>query len=231
MSGSTVLKIVAALLVLGGVLFGLERAGVNLACTLATIESVKTAGPSGLAVFLGAYAVGTWAMLPASWLQGAAGFVYGAGPGIALAWVASTGFGLLAFEATRGRLRGPFSRFLARRGKRGLDALQRTVEERGLVAVLLLRISPLAPYNVVSYVLGLSGVDRRTYLIGSGLGGLVPVLVYALLGSAVSDLASLTDAGKASPVASFIVIGTTLIASVGVAWLVKRALAEPQEAT
>ena len=92
--------------------------------------------------------------------------------------------------------------------------------------VLLLRISPLAPYNVVSYLLGLSGMDRRTYLIGSGIGGLVPVLVYAILGSAVSDLASLTDAGKGSPVATGVVICTTLIASMGVAWLAKRALAE-----
>lgn len=222
------LKVLAAVVVLGGLLFGLERAGVTLACTLTTIESVRDSGPQGLALFLGAYALATWAMLPASWLQGAAGFLYGAGPGIALAWVASTGFGLLAFEATRGRLRGPFSRFLERRGKRGLDALQRTVEERGLIAVLLLRISPLAPYNVVSYVLGVSGLDRRTYLLGTAIGGLVPVLVYALLGSAVSDLASLTDAGKGSPVASAVVIGTTLVASLGVAWLVKRALAAPE---
>ena len=226
MNSRTALKLVAALLLVVGALYALERTGVNLTCTLAKIESVRDAGPVGLAVFVGTYAVATWAMLPASWLQGAAGFLYGAGPGIALAWLASTGFGLLAFEATRGRLRGPFTRFLRRRGGRGLDALQRTVEERGLVAVLLLRISPLAPYNVVSYLLGLSGMDRTTYLIGSGLGGLVPVLVYAILGSAVSDLASLTDAGKGSPVASAVVIGTTLVASLGVAWLARRALAE-----
>ncbi len=226
MSGRTALKQLLTALVIGGVLFVLERTGVNLTCTLAKIESVREAGPGGLALFVGTYAVATWAMLPASWFQGAAGFLYGAGPGIALAWLASTGFGLLAFEATRGRLRGPFTRFLERRGSRGLEALQPTVDERGLMAVLLLRISPLAPYNVVSYLLGLSGMDRRTYLIGSAIGGLVPVLVYAILGSAVSDLASLTDAGKGSPVATGVVICTTLIASMGVAWLAKRALAE-----
>ncbi len=226
MTSRTLLALLAAGLVLGGALYALERTGINLACAVASIESVRGAGPTGLALFLGTYALATWAMLPASWLQGAAGFLYGAGPGIALAWVASTLFGLLAFEASRGRLRGPFSRFLSRRGGRGLEALQRTVEERGLAAVLLLRISPLAPYNVVSYLLGLSGMDRRTYLIGSSLGGLVPVLVYAILGSAVSDLASLTDAGKGSPTATVIVIGTTLLASGGVAWLARRALAE-----
>ena len=226
MNSRTVLTILAGAVDVGAGLFALERAGLTLTCTLAAIESVRDAGPKGLGLFLGAYALATFAMLPASWLQGAAGFLYGAGPGIGLAWLASTLFGLMAFEASRGRLRGPFSGFLARRGGRSLEALQRTVAQRGLVAVLLLRISPLAPYNVVSYLLGLSDLDRKTYLIGSALGGLVPVLVYAVLGSAVSDLASLTDAGKGSPLATGVVIASTLVASVGVGWLVKRALAE-----
>jgi len=213
------------------VYFLIRETGLDAACALAQVERVRDAGPSGVPVFLGAYALGTFAMLPASWLQGASGFVYGALPGIGLAWLASTAFGALCFELTRTRLRAPVARWMERRGGGRFAAIDRMIERRGLVAVVLLRLSPLSPYNVINYLLGLTAVDRRTYLLGSALGGLVPVVVYGLLGSAVSDLAAMNGAGRANPAATAAVVGTTLVASIGLGLFVRRALADASAVT
>ncbi len=221
--------VVLAVLVVGGLVA--REAGISWRDGLNRIEDLRLMGLSGLPIYLLVYAVFTWTMGPASWLHGSASFLYGALPGMALAYSASLLFGFGSYEAARGRLREPLRRWLERRmGAQRLAALDHVVDERGVVAVILLRLSPLAPYNVVNFVLGLTSVDRRTYLIGTGIGQLSPVLVYGTLGSQVSDLARLTETGRASPAATAAVVGTTLLASVGIAWFAKRALEEVQAA-
>jgi phospholipase D1/2 len=219
------LPLVAALVGLGLLGLVLREAGLSWRDGLGQIERLRDAGPAGLPIYLGIYAVMTWVMGPASWLHGSAGFLYGALPGIAVAWVASMTFGFASYEAARGRLRDPLRRWLvARFGEARLAALDHAVDERGVVAVVLLRLSPLAPFNVVNFMLGLTSVDRRTYLIGTGIGSLSPIGVYATLGAQVSDLATLTETGRASPGATAAVVGTTAVASIGIAWFARRAL-------
>lgn len=223
--------IALAVLVVGGLI--LREAGIGWRDGLGQIERLRDAGWAGLPIYLAIYAFMTWIMGPASWLHGSAGFLYGILPGMAIAWTASMAFGFVSFEGARGRLREPLRRWLeSRMGKARLDALDHVVDEKGVFAVILLRLSPLAPFNVVNAVLGLTSVDRRTYLVGTGIGALSPVTVYGLLGASVSDLANLTEAGRSSPAATAAMICTTLVASVGLAWFAKRALeaveAEPE---
>jgi uncharacterized membrane protein YdjX (TVP38/TMEM64 family) len=219
------LPIVAALAVLLGVTLVLREAGVSWRDGLSQIERLRDAGLSGLPIYLGIYALFTWMMGPGSWLHGSATFLYGALPGMALAWTASLLFGFASYEAARGRLRGPLRRWLERKmGEDRLAALDHAVEQRGVAAVILLRLSPLAPYNVVNFVLGLTSVDRRTYLLGTAIGQLSPVIVYGTLGAQVSDLTKLTETGRSSPAATAVVVLTTLVASGGIAWFAKRAL-------
>ena len=214
-----------ALLLLVGIGLVLREAGVSWRDGLGQIERLRDAGLAGLPVYLLIYAGLTWTMGPASWLHGSAGFLYGALPGMALAWTASMVFGFGSYEAARGRLREPLRRWLQRRlGRARLAALDHAVDERGLFAVVLLRLSPLAPFNVVNFLLGLTSVDRRTYLIGTGIGSLSPIIVYGTLGAQVSDLTQLTETGRASPAATAAVVATTLVASAGIAWFAKRAL-------
>lgn len=215
--------IALALLAVGGLV--LREAGVSWRDGLSQVERLRDAGIAGLPIYLAVYAGLTWTMGPASWLHGSATFLYGALPGMALAWSASMLFGFGSYEAARGRLREPLRRWLQRRmGQARLAALDHAVDARGVTAVVLLRLSPLAPFNVVNFLLGLTSVDRRTYLLGTGIGSLSPVLVYGTLGAQVSDLTKLTETGRASPWATAAVVGTTIIASAGIAWFAKRAL-------
>ena len=57
-----------------------------------------------------------------------------------------------------------------------LTALSSRLRRRGLVAVLLVRVLPVAPYSVVNIVAGASRIRWRDFLLGTAL-GLMPGLV------------------------------------------------------
>lgn len=185
------------------------------------VSSLRSMGWWGLAVFLVLYAAGTWLMVPASWLQGAAGFLYGPVVGIGLAWAASTGFGAVSFLLARGRLRETITPWI---GGGRLSALDEAFAERGTSVVALLRLSPISPYNPLCYALGLTSVRPGAYLVGSAVGALVPTAVWGLVGASLGDLSAMADAGAAAPWSRFAVIALTLVASVGIARFVKGAL-------
>ena len=190
---------------------------------LGAVAGLRGGGPAAAVEFAAAYALGSLLMLPASWFQGASGFLYGPIVGVATSWVLSTSSGVVAFELARGGLRERVTARLAAGGR--LAAIDRAIGRRGLVAVILLRLSPFAPYNIVSYGLGTTSVPRQTFILGTMIGSLFPSAVWTLVGSSIADLAALGQAGFGG--ARWAVLGVTLGASAGVALFVRRALSEP----
>jgi len=57
-----------------------------------------------------------------------------------------------------------------------LNAISRKLGERGLLAVVLVRIVPVAPYSVVNVVAGASHIGLRDFLLGTFIGLLPGVL-------------------------------------------------------
>lgn len=194
---------------------------------MAAMTRLGEAGPAGDAAFAALYAAGSWLMLPASWLQGASGFLYGPLIGVAVSWALSTLFAAVSYELARGWLRGLVAPRLEQTGY--LGALNRALARRGLVAVILLRLSPFAPYNVISYALGATAVPRSTFWVGTALGSIVPATAWTLVGASVADLAALTSGQASFGGARWAVIAATLVATVGIALFVRRALAEDAE--
>lgn len=190
---------------------------------LSAIEWVRGAGPAGLVVFLGLYAATTWLMVPASWMQMVAGFLFGPVTGFLVALACSTGFGAVSFRLARGALRDRIQRRLAR--GRWLATLDGAVTEGGAPMVALLRVSPISPYNIVNYALGLTGVRFRDYLVGTLAGSLLPLVLYAQLGASASDLAAVV-AGEATGPAwvQWLGLALTALATVGVTAKVRAAL-------
>lgn len=223
MNRTTALRALAVLAGLSVLVWAVVSSGVTPVQALTAIESLREMGPKGFVVFVGVYALLTWLMVPASWQQGAAGFLYGPIGGFLFAWVGSTFFGWVSFVLARGRLRALFAHRLQGR----VSTLDRALTRSGWKLVALLRVPPVSPYNVINYALGLTGVSHRDYLVGSALGALVPVLVYTQVGASLSELASLLEGESQGPAgAQFVVLGVTLVAAVGVTRIVRRELAE-----
>jgi uncharacterized membrane protein YdjX (TVP38/TMEM64 family) len=87
------------------------------------------------------------------------------------------------------------SRFLGRdavekllKGK--LQSFEDGVEKRGFQLILLLRLIPIIPFNVISYGAGLTKIKYTDYLLATMIGIIPGVIVFTNLGDKALDLGS-----------------------------------------
>nr|WP_295660323.1 VTT domain-containing protein [Polymorphobacter sp.] len=106
-------------------------------------------------------------VVPASLLAMAAGAVYGLWLGFLLSAIGIVVGGWIAFELARSLLRPWLTRLLAARAAGRVAALDAAIARDGWRIVCLLRISPIMPFALTSYALGLTKISRRDYLLGT----------------------------------------------------------------
>src|SRR5690606_12700719 len=199
---------------------------------LELVSYVQSAGALGVALFAVAYIFVTVLLLPGSLLTLGAGFAYGPLWGVLLASPVSVAAATLAFVLGRSFAREWVARRVARQPR--FDAIDRAVGENGFKIVLLLRLSPFFPFNLLNYALGLTRVKLRTYVLASFLGMLPGTFLFVYLGSLVtraSELAS-GDRPEAGVWGQFLYWGglvATLLVVVSVTRIARRALREALE--
>lgn len=140
-------------------------------------------------VFIGAYIAATVLMVPGSILTVAAGYVFGVLYGTALVSISSILGATLAFIIGRALGRGWVRNRIGSDAR--LAAIDKATEQRGFFVMLLLRLSPIFPFNVMNYLMSLTGMRLSHYFFGSWIGMLPGTLLYVYIGSAASDLTSL----------------------------------------
>jgi uncharacterized membrane protein YdjX (TVP38/TMEM64 family) len=181
--------VVAVLVAL--VLFGLETA-VRLPAYAAWVQSLGAWGP---AAFIAGYGIGAVVFVPAALLTFTAGALWGFRLGIVYVMLGATLGATLAFLTARFAVRRFVEAYVARHPK--LAAIDRAAESEGVRLVFLLRLSPLVPFSLLNYVLGISRVRFRDYMLG--LCGMVPAAsMYVYAGKVAGDLASVAS-GAAPP--------------------------------
>jgi uncharacterized membrane protein YdjX (TVP38/TMEM64 family) len=194
--------------------------------TTALAERIRGAGLKGVLVFVGVYVAAEVALVPGSLLTMAAGFAYGPIGGLLVASPASVLAATTAFLLGRTILRGWIRRKIARSPK--ARALDRAVERNSFKLILLLRLSPVIPFNVLNYALGLSDARLGRYVAASFIGMLPGTWLYVYLGSLATTAAALGDAsrggGRARLVLTIVGLATTIVAVVFVTRAARRAL-------
>jgi uncharacterized membrane protein YdjX (TVP38/TMEM64 family) len=179
----------------------------------------RDAGPGGVAAFALAYAVGSLLALPVWPLTVAAGVAYGAWWGFALALPAGAAGASAAFLAGRTLLRGAVARRLA--GDPRLAALDEAVGRQGPFLVVLLRLSPLFPYNVVNYALSATRVGLVAFA-GASFVGMAPItFAWAWAGATFGGLEGATGRPAAGPAERSLQLAG-LVATVAVVLLLAR---------
>lgn len=135
-------------------------------------------------LFVLAYAVAEVLLLPAAPATVLAGSVYGLALGSVLVVLGASLGAMAVFTLSRRWLRPQASRWLER--SRHLEALRRVVSQEGLRVLLLARLSPVLPFNLLNVAYGLSDIPPLTFILG--LIGIIPgTVLYVGLGSAVAD--------------------------------------------
>lgn len=128
-------------------------------------------------------------LVPGSLITLGTGFVLGPGWGIVVVSLGSTLGATVAFLVGR-RLGREWVRERVDR-REVLEGVDRGIAEEGLKVVLLLRLSPIVPYNALNYALALTGVSLRDFVLGSWLGMLPGTVLYVGLGAGARSIAAL----------------------------------------
>jgi uncharacterized membrane protein YdjX (TVP38/TMEM64 family) len=194
--------------------------------TIALAERIRGAGLTGALIFVAIYVVAEVVLVPGSLLTMAAGFAYGPVGGLLVASPASVLAATTAFVLGRTALRGWVQKRIA--GSPKTRALDRAIGRNSFKLILLLRLSPVIPFNLLNYVLGLSDAQLGRYVVASFIGMLPGTWLYVYLGSLATTAAGLTDvsqhAGRARLILTIIGLIATVIAVFFVTKAARRAL-------
>ena len=220
---SPLLKKILAVIAALGVLAVLIAVLPLQAWLLHVVEWARGAGLAGAVAYGAVYVLATVLALPGSILTLGAGFVWGVVLGTLLVSPASIIGATCAFVLGRTLLRRRIEGRV--RASPRVAAIDEAVARNGFKVVLLLRLSPILPFNVLNYGLGLTRVRLRDYVLGSALGMLPATILYVWIGSLVTTAAELgarsaSGNGRGAKLALF---GLGLVATAVAVALIARA--------
>ena len=158
------------------------------------LEYIRGLGFFGVVLFIGLYITATVAFVPGSILTLGAGFVFGLGPGTAYVSIGSTIGATAAFLLGRSLFRDWITAKTEKNPR--FASLDKAVAREGWKIVLLTRLSPVFPFNVLNYAYGLTRIKTLPYLLTSWIGMLPGTLLYVYIGSLAGDMAAVAAAPR-----------------------------------
>ena len=176
--------------------------------------------PIAVAAMLAAFVIGGLMLVPVTLLISVSVLVFGPIEGGVYALV-----GALASAATTYALGRVLGRELVRRlAGPGLNALSKRLARKGLIAMTLVRLLPLAPFSIVNAVAGASHIGWRDFLAGTVFGMAPGIAVIAtFIDRAV---AGVNDPGP-DTVSVLIIVGVLALAAI---WSLQKRVARPATA-
>ena len=126
---------------------------------------VREAGAWAPALYLGVCLLAGVLMIPGSATKLAAGALFGLAEGMVWGFAGAVLGSVAAFAVARLGGRSWLRERIERQPR--LRAFDRSVGDDGRRIALLVRLSPLIPFNVLNYALGFSRVRTRDYLLAS----------------------------------------------------------------
>jgi uncharacterized membrane protein YdjX (TVP38/TMEM64 family) len=181
---------------------------------------VDSLGPLGPAVFIAGYAAATVAFIPGSILTLGAGAIFGLARGTLFVFIGAFVGSALAFVVARYVARSSIEGRIEKNAR--FAAIDSAIADEGLKIVFLLRLSPLFPYNLLNYGLGLTRVRFRDYLVAS-IGMLPGTFLYVYYGKAIGSLAAVAGGAEIDRgVGYWVVFVLGLVATIVVTTIVTR---------
>ncbi|KAM3093961.1 TVP38/TMEM64 family protein [Phormidesmis sp. 146-35] len=186
-----------------------------------TLIWIQNLGTVGAVVFIGLYILATVLLIPGSILTLGAGVVFGVALGTIYVFIGATIGATLAFLIGRYLARGWVAKRIASHDK--FSAIDAAIAREGLKIVLLTRLSPVFPFVLLNYALGITQVSLRDYVLGCV--GMIPgTMMYVYIGSLAGSLATIQNSGQ-SPEAQrvqWVIRIVGLIATVAVTLYITR---------
>ena len=179
---------------------------------------VQSTGFWAPALFILLYLFGTTLFVPATLLTIGAGIIFGWQKGSITALLAATITSAALFLSGRYLGRGWLVKKIEE--SRNFIALDKAIESESWKIVLLIRLSPVMPFNFINFTLGLTSVPLKTFVFVTALGMIPGILMYVYTGSVVKNLAAISTAERSYQ--DWILIAAGLIITVGLVIYLSR---------
>ncbi len=234
MKRSTLLRILGILLLGVAILFALLVFPVKQQM-IRFLEWVSQLGAWGPVLCVAAYVFACILFIPGSILTLGAGFAFGVVRGSIVVSIGSVLGASAAFLLGRTLARGLVEPWVERDPR--FRAIDQAVAEHGFRIVLLTRLSPVFPFNLLNYAFGITRVRFQDYFLASWVGMLPATVMYVYLGSALKQLGDLASGrvawGTPQKVLFFAGLAATVVVTVYVTRIARQALARavPAEAS
>ncbi|MEH1819861.1 MAG: TVP38/TMEM64 family protein [Nostoc sp.] len=184
------------------------------------LQWIDSLGALGAIAFIALYVIATVAFFPGSILTLGSGVIFGAVWGSLYVFIGATLGATSSFLVGRYLARGWVAGKIADNKK--FAAIDQAVGKEGLKIVLLTRLSPIFPFNLLNYAFGITGVSLQDYFIGS-LGMIPGTIMYVYIGSLAGNLAMIgTEAQPSNPTLQWAIRILGLIATVAVTIYITR---------
>jgi uncharacterized membrane protein YdjX (TVP38/TMEM64 family) len=192
------------------------------------LQWIESLGYVGGLAFIGIYIISTVAFLPGSVLTLGAGVVFGVFFGAIYVFIGATLGAIAAFLVGRYVARDWIGKKIADNQK--FAAIDLAVAHEGFKIVLLTRLSPIFPFNLLNYAFGVTGVSLKDYTLAS-VGMLPGTIMYVYIGSLAGDIARIgSESSPSDPTIQWVIriVGfiATIAVTIYVTRLARNALAE-----
>ncbi|MEG4057473.1 MULTISPECIES: TVP38/TMEM64 family protein [unclassified Microcoleus] len=192
------------------------------------LESIASLGPWGPAAFILIYIVATVLFIPGSLLTLGSGVLFGVVGGSVCVSIGSILGATCAFLVGRYLTRDWVSKQIE--GNQKFKAIDSAVASEGWKIVLLTRLSPIFPFNLLNYAFGVTQVSLKDYFLASWIGMIPGTVMYVYIGSLAGSLAALGSSGRSRTNAEWTLYGIGLVATIALTVyatrLAKKALDE-----
>jgi uncharacterized membrane protein YdjX (TVP38/TMEM64 family) len=214
-------KILIAVAAAIAILYGAHLVGAGPVVKRA-LDWIAGLGALAPLAFVAIYILACVLFLPGSILTIGAGVIFGVMRGSIYVSIAATLGATAAFLVGRYFARDWVARKLE--GNAKFKAIDQAVGKEGWKIVILTRLSPVFPFNLLNYAYGLTRVSLRDYVLASWVGMIPGAVLYVYLGSLSGDLARAAsgDRAQANTPLGWVIKAIGLAATIAVVVYVTR---------
>ena len=151
------------------------------------IERIEALGVWGPVLFILLYIPAVIFFIPASPISIAGGILFGFPMASIYVVIGALLGGLAAFTIARYVEGGRVSDFLKKRDQK-YYGYYRVIDKHGITAILLLHFTLVIPFAGINYLLGITKISYKNYLIGSLIGLIPGSVFYTYFGYAVLEM-------------------------------------------
>jgi pyruvate/2-oxoglutarate dehydrogenase complex dihydrolipoamide dehydrogenase (E3) component/uncharacterized membrane protein YdjX (TVP38/TMEM64 family) len=192
---------------------------------------VKSLGAVGPFVVVLVYVICTVLFIPGSFITVGAGTLFGLKTGFAVVVIGANLGALCSFLLARTFLREKVARWAD--GNPKFRSLDQAIGQQGFKMVLLTRLSPVFPFVLLNYFLGLTAVRTRAYVLANLLGMLPATFLFVYIGAAARDAIAGqmgVSAGVYQQILKYIGLLATVAMVIIVTRIARKALREAEQA-